>query len=195
MRAFSDVAPYTHLVDVSEDHPLSFFGPWSAWRTPRSPTRRWTWPSSVGMGGSWGATNVADAQVAQMVLPVTVDHARYLSETAAEIAVEKAGIISRDPPRSRPARPDVAGVLLGARRSAPRWLGEPGFGVVPGARGRRTGGLAAGAAGAATRVFLPLYGAHQAQNAAVAGRRRAFLGDAEQGRPLDDEVVRAAFAG
>ena len=40
-------------------------------------------------------------------------------------------------------------------------------------------------------VFLPLYGAHQAQNAAVAlAAVEAFLGT----EPLDDELVRAAFA-
>ena len=40
-------------------------------------------------------------------------------------------------------------------------------------------------------VFLPLYGAHQAQNAAVAlAAVEAFVGD----QPLDEELVRAAFA-
>ena len=40
-------------------------------------------------------------------------------------------------------------------------------------------------------MFLPLYGAHQAQNAAVAlAAVEAFLGD----QPLDEDVVRAAFA-
>ena len=41
-------------------------------------------------------------------------------------------------------------------------------------------------------LFLPLYGAHQAQNAAVAlAAVEAFVGGSE---PLDDELVRAAFA-
>ncbi|HRI97132.1 MAG TPA: cyanophycin synthetase, partial [Nocardioides sp.] len=41
-------------------------------------------------------------------------------------------------------------------------------------------------------LFLPLYGAHQADNAALAlAAVEAFLGGAE---PLDDEVVRGAFA-
>ena len=40
-------------------------------------------------------------------------------------------------------------------------------------------------------VFLPLYGAHQAQNAAVAlAAVEAFAGE----QPLDEEIVRAAFA-
>ncbi|MFP5224985.1 MAG: bifunctional folylpolyglutamate synthase/dihydrofolate synthase [Actinomycetota bacterium] len=45
----------------------------------------------VGMGGSWDATNIADAQVA-LALPVGHDHA-VLGATPAEKAVEKAGII------------------------------------------------------------------------------------------------------
>ena len=41
-------------------------------------------------------------------------------------------------------------------------------------------------------LFLPLYGAHQAQNAAIAlAAVEAFVGGSE---PLDDELVRAAFA-
>ena len=46
----------------------------------------------VGMGGTWDATNVADAQVA-VVTPIGVDHANYLGDTPEVIAVEKAGII------------------------------------------------------------------------------------------------------
>ena len=46
----------------------------------------------VGMGGSWDATNVADAAVA-VVTPIGLDHTDYLGESLAEIATEKAGII------------------------------------------------------------------------------------------------------
>ena len=44
------------------------------------------------MGGTWDATNVADATVA-VITPIGVDHERYLGDTPADIAVEKAGII------------------------------------------------------------------------------------------------------
>jgi dihydrofolate synthase/folylpolyglutamate synthase len=44
-------------------------------------------------------------------------------------------------------------------------------------------------------VFLPLYGAHQAQNAAVAlAVVEAFAANGPQAQQLDDELVRAAFA-
>lgn len=199
VRAFNDVAPYTHLVDVSEDHPLSFFETvvgmaYAAFADAPVDVA----VVEVGMGGSWDATNVADAQVA-VVLPVAVDHARYLGGTAAEIAVEKAGIIK---PGSTAVlaqqEPDVAGVLLERAAEVGATVAREGleFGVV--SRVPAVGGQVVSLQGLRARydeVFLPLYGAHQAQNAAVAlAAVEAFLGDAEQGRPLDDEVVRAAFA-
>src|SRR5512133_3616012 len=45
----------------------------------------------VGMGGSWDATNVVDAQVA-VVMPIALDHQRFLGYDLASIAGEKAGI-------------------------------------------------------------------------------------------------------
>src|SRR5947209_9575675 len=69
----------------------------------------------VGMGGSWDATNVLDAQVA-VVMPIALDHQRFLGYDVASIAAEKSGIIKpgavavlADQP------PDAAAVLL--RRS------------------------------------------------------------------------------
>ena len=46
----------------------------------------------TGMGGTWDATNVADAAVA-VVTPIAIDHVRFLGSTVQEIAGEKAGII------------------------------------------------------------------------------------------------------
>ncbi len=46
----------------------------------------------VGMGGTWDATNVAEADVA-VITPIGLDHTEYLGDTIAEIAGEKAGII------------------------------------------------------------------------------------------------------
>ena len=74
----------------------------------------------VGMGGSWDATNVADGAVA-VVLPVAVDHAQYLGDSPAEIAIEKAGIIK---PGAMAVlaeqQPDVAEVLLAPARRGRR---------------------------------------------------------------------------
>jgi dihydrofolate synthase/folylpolyglutamate synthase len=49
----------------------------------------------VGMGGTWDATNVADARVA-VVTPVSMDHAEYLGPDVASIATEKAGSTSTE---------------------------------------------------------------------------------------------------
>lgn len=196
VRAFNDVAPYTHLVDASEDHPLSFFETvvgmaYAAFADAPVDVA----VVEVGMGGAWDATNVVDAAVA-VVLPVAVDHARYLGDTAAAIAVEKAGIIK---PGSTAVlaqqEPDVAAVLLARAEEVGATVVREGleFGVA--VRAPAVGGQVVtlqGLRGRYDEIFLPLYGAHQAQNAAVAlAAVEAFLGE---GQALDDEVVRAAFA-
>src|ERR671915_118416 len=74
VRAFNDVAPYTHLVDESEAHPLSFFGTivgmaYAAFADAPVDVA----VVEVGMGGVWDATNVIDAAVAG-VLPAAGGH-------------------------------------------------------------------------------------------------------------------------
>src|SRR3954452_13679122 len=93
VRAFNDVAPYTHLVDESEAHPLSFFETvvgmaYAAFADAPVDVA----VVEVGMGGSWDATNVADGKVA-VLTPIAVDHAKYLGDTPGKIAAEKVGII------------------------------------------------------------------------------------------------------
>ncbi|HEY1133509.1 MAG TPA: Mur ligase family protein, partial [Nocardioides sp.] len=197
VRAFNDVAPYTHLVDADQPHPLSFFETvvgmaYAAFADAPVDVA----VVEVGMGGSWDATNVADATVA-VVLPVAVDHAAYLGGTPAAIAVEKAGIIK---PGSvavlAQQSPEVAEVLLQrAAEVGARVVAEGvDFGVI--SRVPAVGGQVLSLQGLRARyddIFLPLHGAHQAQNAAVAlAAVEAFLGDESQA--LDGEVVGAAFA-
>src|SRR5918998_1140703 len=93
VRAFNDVAPYTHLVDEAEAHPLSFFETvvgmaYAAFADAPVDVA----VVEVGMGGVWDATNVADGAVA-VVTPVAVDHASYLGPDPAGVAAEEAGII------------------------------------------------------------------------------------------------------
>ncbi len=113
VRAFNDVAPYTHLVDAAEEHPLSFFETvvgmaFAAFADAPVDVA----VVEVGMGGSWDATNVADGRVA-VVLPIAVDHAKYLGGTPAAIAVEKAGIIKEGAyVVLAQQEPEVAAVLL-----------------------------------------------------------------------------------
>lgn len=143
----------------------------------------------VGLGGEWDATNVVSAQVA-VVTPIDVDHAHLLGDTAADIAVEKAGII-------RPGsvavlagqRDDVAPVLIARCAEVGARVFREGieFGLL--SRHLAVGGQVLRlntASGPLGDVFLPLHGAHMAQNAALAvGAVEAFLG----GRPLPADVI------
>jgi dihydrofolate synthase / folylpolyglutamate synthase len=194
VRAFNDVAPYTHLVDTSQEFPLSFFETivgmaYAAFADAPVDVA----VVEVGMGGSWDATNVADASVA-VVLPVAVDHARYLGDTPADIAIEKAGIIKAGATVvMAQQQPDVAEVMVQRATEVGATIAQEGldFGVV--SRVPAVGGQSVSLQGLRARyddLVLPLYGAHQAQNAALAlAAVEAFLGQ----EPLDDEVVRAAF--
>ena len=196
VRAFNDVAPYMHLVDEAEAHPLSFFEAvvgmaYAAFADAPVDVA----VVEVGMGGSWDATNVIDADVA-VVTPIAVDHANYLGGTPAEIAREKAGIIK---PGSvavlAQQTAEAAAVLLERAAEVGATVAREGleFGVV--ARAAAVGGQVVtlqGLRGRYDDVFLPLYGAHQAQNAAAAlAAVEAFIGGEE---PLGDDVVRGAFA-
>ena len=141
----------------------------------------------VGMGGSWDATNVADGDVA-VVTPISVDHANYLGARPQDIAREKAGIIKPGATVVSAAQaPEVAQVLVErARRSAPRCWSRASTSAsstgCPRSAGRCCGCAVCGAS--TTSVFLPLYGAHQAQNAVLAlAAVEAFTGE----EPLDTE--------
>jgi dihydrofolate synthase/folylpolyglutamate synthase len=196
VRAFNDVAPYTHLVDAEQDHPLSFFETvvgmaYAAFADAPVDVA----VVEVGMGGSWDATNVADAAVA-VVLPVALDHAAYLGDTPVAIAREKAGIIKPGSVAVLARQtPEVAAVLLDRAAEVGASVAREGleFGVV--SRVPAVGGQVVslqGLRGRYDEVFLPLHGAHQAENAAVAlAAVEAFLGGDD---PLDEEVVRGALA-
>ncbi|MBS43758.1 MAG: dihydrofolate synthase [Nocardioides sp.] len=195
VRAFNDVAPYTHLVDSTEAHPLSFFETvvgmaYAAFADAPVDVA----VVEVGMGGSWDATNVVDADVA-VVTPIAVDHAKYLGESPAAIAVEKAGIIKEGATAVLAAQSDdVLPVLLSRAAEVGATVVREGedFAVVH--RVAAVGGQVLTIQGLHARyddLFLPLYGAHQAQNAALAlAAVEAFAPD----KPLDDEVVRAVLA-
>jgi dihydrofolate synthase / folylpolyglutamate synthase len=196
VRAFNDIAPYTHLVDEQEAHPLSFFESvvgmaYAAFADAPVDVA----VVEVGMGGSWDATNVIDADVA-VITPIAVDHANYLGGTAAEIAREKAGVIKAGATVVIAQQAaDVAAVLLERAAEVGATVAREGleFGVV--SRVPAVGGQAItlqGLRGRYDEVFLPLYGAHQAQNAAAAlAAVEAFVGGDEA---LGDDIVRAAFA-
>ncbi|MEV7428509.1 folylpolyglutamate synthase/dihydrofolate synthase family protein [Nocardioides sp. NPDC092400] len=199
VAAFNDVAPYTHLVDEDQPHPLSFFETvvgmaYAAFADAPVEVAI----VEVGMGGTWDATNVADGAVA-VVTPIAIDHTRYLGGSVAAIAQEKAGIIKPGAQVVLAQQPpEAAAVLLERAAEVGATVAREGleFGVVsrvPGVGGQLVS--LQGLRGRYDDVFLPLHGAHQAQNAAVAlAAVEAFLAGGDEGQPLDEDLVRAAFA-
>lgn len=130
----------------------------------------------VGLGGGWDATSVAHADVA-VITPIDFDHIHILGTDLAAIAGEKAGII-------KPAdgeRPASAVVLAGQQQAAAEVLMRRcvEVGTAPVREGIDFGVLERrpGVGGQVLRLMtsdgplgdlhLPLYGAHQAANAAL----------------------------
>jgi len=196
--AFADVAAYAQIVDDSAaqsgGHPLSFFEVTVAMAFAAfadAPVDAAI--VEVGMGGAWDATNVADAAVA-VVGPVGVDHAAYLGDDIVAIAGEKAGII-KPGAQVVAAQQDPAVIDVLARRAAEVGatlvIEGADFGVVE--QFTAVGGQQVSIQGLGARydeIFVPLHGAHQAQNMACAiAAVESFLG----GKALPADVVAAAF--
>src|SRR6476660_2477976 len=115
VRAFNDVAPYTHLVDGEYDHPLSFFETvvgmaYAAFANAPVDAA----VVEVGMGGAWDATSVADATVA-VLTPIAVDNASYLGSRPVDIAREKAGIIKAGSTVVVAEQPDDVAAVIAER--------------------------------------------------------------------------------
>jgi dihydrofolate synthase/folylpolyglutamate synthase len=199
VETYSDIAPYVQMVDAGGEHPMSFFEVMVGLAYAlfaEAPVD--VAVVEVGMGGTWDATNVVDARVA-VVTPVALDHAEYLGPDVGTIAGEKAGVIKRDAvavlARQQPAALDA---LVRRAVEVEAVVAREGteFGVLD--RRVAVGGLQLrlqGLGGEYEEVYLPLFGAHQAQNAATAlAAVEAFLGAGAATGPIDQETVRAAFA-
>jgi dihydrofolate synthase/folylpolyglutamate synthase len=159
----------------------------------------------VGLGGRWDATNVVNAPVA-VITPIGMDHTEYLGDTIAQIAGEKAGIITKQEDDLVPIDtvavigrqvPEAMEVLLAqaVRADAAVAREDSEFAVL--GRQIAVGGQLLqlqGLGGTYPEIFLPLHGEHQAHNAAVAlAAVEAFFG-AGAARQLDIDTVRAGFA-
>jgi dihydrofolate synthase/folylpolyglutamate synthase len=199
VETYRDIKPYVEMVDAQQDYRLSFFEvltgmAYAAFADAPVDVA----VVEVGMGGSWDATNVIDGSVA-VVTPISLDHTDRLGSTPAEIAGEKAGIIKEGATVVLAQQPvDAAQVMLKKAVEVDATVAREGleFGVV--SREVAVGGqllTLRGLGGEYEEIFLPLYGAHQAHNAAVAlAAVEAFFGVSSQGRTLDMETVRRAFA-
>jgi dihydrofolate synthase / folylpolyglutamate synthase len=198
VATYRDVEPYLAMVDATQPIPLSKFEVLTAMAFAAfadAPVEAAV--VEVGLGGSWDATNVADGAVA-VVTPIGVDHVEFLGTDVAGIAGEKAGIVKPSSIAVLAAQvPEVSAVLLKRCADVDATVAREGleFGVLSteiavGGQRLRLQGLG----GVYDEIFLPLHGAHQASNAAVAlAAVEAFFG-AGASRQLDTEAVVQGFA-
>ena len=200
VEVWQDVAPYVHMVDVRSLEQggtrLSFFEVFTVMAFAAfadAPVE--VAVLEVGMGGRWDATNVADGDVA-VILPVALDHERYLGHALVEIASEKAGIIKDGATVVlAPQHDDVEGVLLQAAAEHGARVVRDGVDLAVVDRQIAVGGqllTLRGMGGVYADVFLPLYGEHQAHNALAALAAVEAL--VNGGAALDGDVMGAAFA-
>lgn len=162
----------------------------------------------VGLGGRWDATNIIDARVA-VITPIGIDHQRFLGHDPATIATEKAGIIKPGAVAVISEQlEDAVGPLLERAAQVDATVLREGYHFGVSSREVAVGGQVLtlqGAAAVYPDIFLPLHGAHQAQNAATAlaaveafllsdGRDWSATDNSGEGTGLDIDVVRAAFA-
>ena len=144
----------------------------------------------VGMLGTYDATNVADASVA-VLTNVGRDHTDGVGAWREAIAGEKVGIVKEGSTFvCGELDPQLRDVLTATPAARTWWRGAD-FDCEGSllAMGGRVVDLRT-PSGTVTDLYLPLHGAHQADNAAVAlAAVEAFFD-----RRLDDEVVREAFA-
>lgn len=148
----------------------------------------------VGLGGTWDATSVAEAQVA-VITPVDLDHTHLLGESAADIAREKVGIIKAGSVTVSAAQyAEVMDLIAERTRDVGVRLMIQGrdFSVLE--RTPAVGGQVLRldtASGPVGDLYLPLFGAHMAENAALAvAAVEAFLG----GRGLAPDVISDGLA-
>ena len=126
----------------------------------------------TGLGGRLDATNVV-MPLLSVITPVAIEHTRWLGDSAAEIAREKAGIIKRGRPVISAGQPlpDAVDVICAVAddNGSPLIMADEAVSI------RRISGDLNGqkikiesASGLALTARLPLIGSHQLENAAVA---------------------------
>ncbi|MGN7801026.1 bifunctional folylpolyglutamate synthase/dihydrofolate synthase [Leifsonia sp. 22587] len=201
VRNWEDISPYLEIVDAelteAGKQPLTFFEALTALAYAAfadAPVD--VAVIEVGMGGEWDSTNVGDGQVA-VFTPIALDHTKALGDTIEEIARTKSGIIKPSADVVSSAQtPEADRVLREASELTESTFAEqPADFGVDSTRVAVGGQLVTVRGRAATYedVFLPLYGDHQAQNAAVAvAAVETFLGRGTQ--PLKTDLVEEGFA-
>lgn len=204
-RAFAenwaDVRPFLEIVDAelreSGEEPLTYFEAFTVLAFAAfadAPVD--VAVVEVGMGGEWDSTNVADGQVA-VFTPIALDHVQRLGSTVQQIARTKSGIIKPLAEVVSAAQdPAAMGELERAVELTESTMVAEGDQFALLSSTVAVGGQVISVRGRAAQyddVFLPLYGTHQAHNAAVAiAAVESFLGSGTQ--PLVGDVLAEGLA-
>lgn len=175
-EAWDEIEPFVAIVDAeleaAGEEPLTFFELLTVLAfvtTSDAPVD--VLVLEVGMGGEWDSTNTADGDVA-VFAPIAIDHADRLGGTVEEIARVKAGIIKEGAAVVSAQQPaEVAAILrrVAAEKDATVVFEGEDFGLAE--QKLAVGGqllTIKGLAGQYVEEYLPLYGAHQGHNAALA---------------------------
>lgn len=194
IKNYNDIALYFELVDSKQPHKISYFEALTAIAFVAFAEH----PVDLavieaGLGGQWDATNVVQSQVAVMT-PIGLDHMEYLGDTLEKIAKTKSGIFKPESNVVLAAQtPEVAKVLMSKVAQVSAIPFRQGIEFSLANRAIAVGGqLIAinGIHGLVDEIFLPLYGAHQANNAAIA----LAAAEAFAGVKLDSDLIRSAFS-
>ncbi|MEU4423107.1 folylpolyglutamate synthase/dihydrofolate synthase family protein [Actinoplanes sp. NPDC024001] len=198
VTTYNEVAPLADLIDARNPEPLTYFDMTTAMAYAAfadAPVDIAV--VEVGLGGEEDATNVIEAGVC-VLTPIGLDHTEWLGDTIEDIAWHKVGIIHKGATVITALQNEEAmRPILERCADMGATLAREGseFGVIE--RAQAVGGQVLtlqGLGGVYDEIFLPLFGAHQAQNAATAlAAVEAFLG-AGAGKQLEVDLVREGFA-
>lgn len=194
IKTYEDIYLYLDLIDSRQSHPISYFEALTAMAFVAFAEH----PVDIavieaGMGGQWDATNVISSQVSVMT-PIGLDHMEYLGNTVEAIAKTKAGIFKPESNVVLAAQSgQVAKVLLAQVVKVSAQPFRQGVEFYLKNRALAVGGQLLsiqGVHGDYDEIFLPLYGDHQGNNAAVA----LAAVEVFTGVKLDTELVQDAFS-
>ncbi|WP_144796526.1 folylpolyglutamate synthase/dihydrofolate synthase family protein [Microbacterium paludicola] len=195
--AWDEIEPFVGIVDAelesTGDAPLTFFELLTVLAfVAASDAPVDVLVLEVGMGGSWDSTNTADGDVA-VFAPIALDHADRLGDTIEKIAEVKSGIIKDGAAVVSAQQPAEAAAILrrvAAEKNATIAFDGEEFGLTE--QKLAVGGqllTIRGLAGAYVEEYLPLYGAHQGHNAALAVAAVESLIGAGSQRVADDIIT------
>ncbi len=194
VELYEEIAPYVDMVDKQQPASLSFFEiltgmMFAAFADAPVDVA----VIEVGLGGRWDATNVGDGAVA-VITPIAMDHMQYLGDSIEEIATEKAGII-KPGATAVIAQQQVAAAEILLQRAAlvGATVAREGFEFGVLTREVAIGGqqlVLKGLRDTYGEIYLPLFGAYQASNAACAlAAVEAFAGVSETVANEDGSII------